>query len=393
MVSEAKRQSVRRRKVFYLPGYDPFPPRRYREMYRGEGRRQAEISGYELEVEGVPGGADWGVRYHEGDAAVEARVEVLVWSDLVQASMSGAVWRSYSALVRTAWIYLRSGALWRLARLRKGPVLAVLYPVVVLVAQGLLALWAGLFALWLVPVPGLDVGLALAVVCAVLEAGYRADRWLYVHYLMRDYAYAARLDGAYPAELRARLSEFAERVAKAAEEDVDEVLLVGHSSGAYLGVTVLAEVVRSGRLAGRAPVAFLSLGQVIPMVSALPEAGELRADLDLLGHQDRVFWLDVTAPGDGCAFALCDPVAVSGVAWPGQTGPRIISARFSETLSPERWARLRWRFFRLHFQYLHAFDRPGDYDYFRITAGPQSLRERFGDRAPSPSVRRCVVAP
>jgi len=37
--------------------------------------------------------------------------------------------------------------------------------------------------------------------------------------------------------------------------------------------------------------------------------------------QDRITWIDVTAPGDGCAFALCDPVAVSGVAaynkkWP-----------------------------------------------------------------------------
>lgn len=393
MVSEAKRQGVRHRKVFYLPGYDPFPPRRYREMYRGEGRRQAEMSGYELEVAGVPGGAGWDVRFSEDGGAVAARVEVLVWSDLVQASMSGGVWRSYAGLAQTAWIYVASGALWRLARLRKGPVLAVLYPVLVLVAQGLLALWAGLFCLWLVPVPGLNVALAGAVVWAVLEAGYRADRWLYVHYLMRDYAYAARLKGAYPPDLRSRLSEFAERVVLAAAEDVDEVLLVGHSSGAYLGVTVLAEAVRSGRLAGRAPVAFLSLGQVIPMVSALPEAGELRADLELLGHQDAVFWLDVTAPGDGCAFALCDPVAVSGVARPGQTGPRIISARFSETLAPERWARLRWRFFRLHFQYLHAFDRPGDYDYFRITAGPQTLRDRFGARAPSPSVRRRVVGP
>ena len=30
-----------RRKVFYIPGYDPFPPRRYRELYRSEGAAQA----------------------------------------------------------------------------------------------------------------------------------------------------------------------------------------------------------------------------------------------------------------------------------------------------------------------------------------------------------------
>jgi len=57
----------------------------------------------------------------------------------------------------------------------------------------------------------------------------------------------------------------------------------------------------------------------------------------------------------------------------------------TQTLSPERWAELRWRFFRLHFQYMCAFDRPGDYDYFRITAGPQTLAARYAGRPASGS--------
>ena len=63
----------------------------------------------------------------------------------------------------------------------------------------------------------------------------------------------------------------------------------------------------------------------------------------------------------------------------------MISAAFSQTLSNARWQELRWRFFRLHFQYLCAFDDAGDYDYFRITAGPSTLADRFADRAPSKS--------
>ncbi len=93
-------------------------------------------------------------------------------------------------------------------------------------------------------------------------------------------------------------------------------------------------------------------------------------------------WVDVTAPGDGCAFALCDPVAVTGVAPAAKRWPLVISAAFTQTLSPARWAELRWRFFRLHFQYLCAFDRPGDYDYFQITAGPLTLADRY--RRPRP---------
>jgi hypothetical protein len=98
-----------------------------------------------------------------------------------------------------------------------------------------------------------------------------------------------------------------------------------------------------------------------------------------------VTWIDVTAPGDGCAFALCDPVAVSGVAPEGKRWPLVISCAFTQTFSPERWRRMRFRWFRLHFQYMCAFDRPGDYDYFRITAGPLTLRARYAGRAPSKS--------
>jgi hypothetical protein len=161
---------------------------------------------------------------------------------------------------------------------------------------------------------------------------------------------------------------------------------VGHSSGAHLGVSILADLARQGRIPANGPaLGFLSLGQVVPMVSFLPKARRLRADLAFLSVQDSVTWVDVTAPGDGCAFALCDPVAVSGVAPEGKRWPLVISAAFTQTLSPERWKELRWRFFRLHFQYLCAFDRPGDYDYFQITGGPQTLANRFADRAPSKS--------
>ena len=142
---------------------------------------------------------------------------------------------------------------------------------------------------------------------------------------------------------------------------------------------------RAGILSRNSPISFLSLGHVVPFVSFLPAATELRSDLKQLGNSDAVTWVDVTAPGDGCSFALCDPVAVSGQGDGTQNGPLVLSAAFTQTLSDARWRVLRWRFFRLHFQYLCAFDQPGFYDYFQITAGPHSLRDRFQDRAPSPS--------
>jgi len=72
------------------------------------------------------------------------------------------------------------------------------------------------------------------------------------------------------------------------------------------------------------------------MVSFLPAATELRSDLKQLGNSDAVTWVDVTAPGDGCSFALCDPVAVSGQGDGTQNGPLVLSAAFTQTLSDAR---------------------------------------------------------
>ncbi|MFD3189632.1 hypothetical protein ACFMPD_05075 [Sedimentitalea sp. HM32M-2] len=396
-------QQVRYRRVFYIPGYDPNPPRRYRELYRTEAARQAKISGYEIDLKAKTGNGayGWQVQARIDGAPVHSEFEVLVWSDLVQSSMSGSIPATYLKLLRTVWTYVASGTLRRLMWLRKGPVIAALYPIGMLLLQLLLAcLLAGVAASVLqalaARLPGgqtanliaqiLSLVVALAVLVLALR-GFRAcDGRLFAYYLMQDYAHAAQAGGAYPPDLEQRIAAFADIVAAALNSDADEVLVVGHSSGAHIGVSLLADLIRAGRVSADGPVlGFLSLGQVVPMVSFLKQAHRLRADLRYLSTSDALCWVDVSAPGDGCSFALCDPVAVSGVAGPGKKWPLVISAAFTQTLSPERWAALRWRFFRLHFQYLCAFDRPGDYDYFRITAGPQTLAGRFAGRAASRS--------
>lgn len=402
-------QHVRRRRVFYIPGYDPIHPRRYRELYRKEGTEQAAISGYQLALAAKRAGGPygWHVTSTQDGATTEADVDVLVWSDIVRQSMGASILATYGQLARTAFTYIASGALFGLMRLRKGPIIAALYPIFALLAQALLGALAG----WLVATLALAAlptfalaplaafALGATTLALTLRWFRRHDGRFYAYYLMHDYAFTARWGGANPPALEARLSEFANTIATALTEDWDEVLIVGHSSGAHLAISILADLIRQNRVppskvekypggsGGQRPPALslLTLGQVVPMVSYLPRAHRLRADLAYLSTRAELYWLDVTAPGDGCAFALCDPVAVSGVAPEGQIHPLILSAAFTQTLSPGRWKSLRWRFFRLHFQYLCAFDRVGDYDYFRITAGPLTLAERFHTRPPSKS--------
>ena len=277
-------QVVRRRLVLYIPGYDPVPPRRYRELYRRQSAKQAVISGFEMVLHPKlsSGRFGWHVEANIEGQTVRTDFEILPWSDLVRSSMAQGIVATYRQLLTTVWIYVASGSLRRLARLRKGAVLAALYPVVMLVMQLALAvaLGAGMAAgLWEMVSPWL-APLGVVVVGGVLVLFRRLDSRFFAYYLMHDYAFSAQVNGAYPAALEARLAVFKQAVVEGLQRDVDEVLVVGHSSGAYLAVSVLADVLRTVQLAPNGPMLnFLSLGQVVPMVSFLPNAMRLRGDL------------------------------------------------------------------------------------------------------------------
>ena len=371
--------------MFYIPGFDPFPPRRYRELYRTQSRAQAQISGYQVTLSAQRADGHrfgWSVQGVFGEHHVISDFTVLEWSDLVKSSMSNGIFATYRQLVKTALIYGTSGALFDIMRLRRGPVLAALYPVAMLVVRLVLALavaygvasaiypWAGAFA-----------GVAIGLVWPILALFQRSDGRLFAYYLMHDYAHTAQGRGAYDPALQQRLAEFRSDIEQAlSDPHWDEVLVVGHSSGVHLGVSVLAQI--DTALQGR--LSFLSLGHVVPMVAFLPQAQQLRADLHDLARRDGLVWVDVTAPGDACSFGLCDPVAVSGQGGQDQKWPLVISAAFRNTLSKQRLSYLRFRFFQRHFQYLCAFDYPQGFDYFGITAGPWTLGDYFAGRSPSP---------
>ena len=55
-------QQVRRRRVIYIPGFDPIHPRRYRELYRKEAAEQAAVSGHVLALKPRKGGGPYGWR-------------------------------------------------------------------------------------------------------------------------------------------------------------------------------------------------------------------------------------------------------------------------------------------------------------------------------------------
>ncbi len=395
---------VRRRMVFYLSGFDPKGPAHYHRLYLEQAALAAQVGGYEVGVgrrrKTWEHGAAWSVDWRStpadgaaGPVTVRTEVEFLRWDDIVRNHWSRDPLVLARDLLGTSWLYLRSGALWRMLRLSWPPVVALVVPLLVLlglIASLPLALLAGWWAAaasgsWLA---GSAAGLAL--LAAATGLAWLAEQRMNMQWLLRSYAFTGRQGTRGWPRLEARLDAFAQRIvtrlgeaAADGGEAVDELLVVAHSSGSIMATSVLARACALDPKLGQrgAQLSLLTLGQWNPLLSSLPSAQRFRTETARLGSRSDLDWVDFTAPPDGCCFALTDPVAAAGATASRPGHPKLLSPRFAALFSPDSYRAIRRDRFRLHFQYLMAGERAGDYDYTAITAGPLTLGARHATLA------------
>ena len=78
-------------------------------------------------------------------------------------------------------------------------------------------------------------------------------------------------------------------------------------------------------------------------------------------------------------FYPFDPIAGHGIdVGASRRNPTIVPVRFREIIKPEHYNLFRWKFFRVHFQFVMANERPHAYDFFMIVCGPIPLRRTHG---------------
>lgn len=385
------RGPVRRRHVLYLSGFDPQGPSHYHALYAEQAALQARVSGYRLTVgprQRAGPNAAWDIEWcaDDGGASVYTRYEFLRWDDIVRAHWPRGQWRLLGVTLATTARLVANGSLWRILQTSWPAFLALALPAALLLACAGGVLVLGVVGILLAGAAGGWVGGSFFVLgCAVLAAwARRAQARVQMAWLMRSASVVLQqARGGLPA-LEARLDSFAAQLCElAARPDLDEVLVVGHSSGTMLAASVVARALEldPALLHQRASVALLTLGECIPLLSYQAEAVGFRRELARLRGTTELTWIDVTAPPDGCCFALVDPTEVCEDGRPDTertiAGPKRVSPRFARCFSPEAYRAVRRDKYRCHFQYLMAVERPGNYDYFETSAGPQRLSDRF----------------
>lgn len=385
---------VKKRLVFYCHGYDPEADSRYRRLFVTGFAQLSRRFGVERKI--GPAVADpeipavrWTVTAGTPDWETETTYEVLRWDDLVKRDFDRSWIARIPLLLAAMAEALRGAVVQRLFRVNWRFALFVIYP------------WAALFGVlgaacligygaasliglaWPLSEPA-RVLIAVALAVAVLNVCGARIRKAYVYHLLDGWIFSWQQASGRHADIDARVDRFARHVVETVRRtSADEVLIVGHSTGTTIAVELAAGALALDPDLGRTgpPVALLTIGSCLPIVSFVRTADRLRRDIARLVTTPSLLWVEYQAPQDVLNAFGFEPVRDLELELGGAyaANPKIRSARFKETLLPTTYRKIRWNFFRMHFHFLMPNEVPGEYDYLMIACGPVALGDRIAD--------------
>ena len=118
----------------------------------------------------------------------------------------------------------------------------------------------------------------------------------------------------------------------------------------------------------------LTIGGNFPIVGFHAASQDFRDHLRQLAVEPSIDWIDCQSRKDVMNFYPFDPIAGHGIdVGAARRNPTIVPVRFREIIKPEHYNLFRWKFFRVHFQFVMANERPHAYDFFMIVCGPVPL--------------------
>ncbi|MBM7457047.1 hypothetical protein HNR62_002949 [Oceanisphaera litoralis] len=377
--------TVKQRQVFYIHGFDPRGAGHYHRLYSTQSAQQASVNGLDIAVSRRHRRSAHCHHWQLSTPHTQTDYHYLGWDDIIRRHWARGWAAIFGDMLRFLWVYIFSGRVIRFARASRKQLIAGLYPAAYILLSLTLGASAAITLCDLLPwqkLPApaqtpLQVVLILLVFGLWMQGCKRLGDRLAVFWLLRIYAFSAKWADNQVPQLTERTEHFADDITKAIQNpNNDEVVIIAHSVGTMVVVPALAKALAA--LPGddafaNQRVVLITLGHCIPLVSFQPGAHDFRAQLQQLGQDPRLLWLDYTAPTDGACFPLLDPVTSCGLTRGPQAGPRLLSPRFFTLYHPARYKKLRRAWYTTHFLYLMATDKPGPYDFFAFTAGPKPV--------------------
>jgi hypothetical protein len=372
--------TVKKRIVYYIGGFDPRGVRHYHALYKEHSQKQSKINGIETTVSSRKKIHNhlhqWEIDAIDGGLNVHTTYRFLSWDDIIRAQWSSGLLSYYKDFIYCIIAYIFNGLVFSFAKASPKQMLAAFYPVVYLLGVLFTALYAGMslyewWGGWISVIP--SVGIAIVILLLFEKFGNKIG----VFWLLRIYAFSVRWGKGEVYSIEDRIDHFSQEIAKAVrDEDADEILLISHSVGTILAVSVLARALQK-ESDGWERFAMVTLGECIPLVSFQPNAKDYRHELRQVSQQKDLFWIDYTSPIDGACFPLHDFMHSSGISTENSSIPLYRSTRFHTLYDKITYKKLRRDWYKTHFLYITSTQKSGEYDYYAMTAGVQSIRNIF----------------
>jgi hypothetical protein len=382
---------VQHRHIVYVQGYDPRGLAQYYRMFRTELRKFGRLYQLTTTVSRPKTATDGesasrSIETKASDWQTRTSYDFLRFEDLIQRDLAAPI---LGTVLRAIWIYWRLVFRGTIARFWKANwrfATFITYPHLMLLVEALgsfgvaYAIARGLGALG---VPGV-LGMAAAVIVFVALLGTvlkYTENATYLLYLLSDTIWTWQFSHRQRPEWDQRIDRFAEYLTKLAREsDAEEIVVVGHSSGSFLGAEIMARALKLDPSLGRhgPRIVLLTLGGNFPIVGFHAASQDFRDHLRLLAVERSIDWIDCQSRKDVMNFYPFDPIAGHGIEVGAlRRNPTIVPVRFREIIKPEHYNVFRWKFFRVHFQFVMANERPHSYDFFMIVCGPVPLSDRM----------------
>ena len=382
---------VHHRHIIYVQGYDPRGLAQYYRMFRTELRKFSRL--YQLSATiGRPQSssddeiASWTIETRADDWQSRTTYDFLRFEDFIQRDLAQPIWRTVFQAVFIYWRLVFNGTMARFTRANWRFATFITYPHLVLLLEAVCtAAFAFVFEKGLdaLGVPkALSIAAAIALLVALLGTVLKyTEQRTYVLYLLCDWIWTWDLAHRQRVEWDQRIDRFAAHLCKVVRDsDAEEIVLVGHSSGSFLGTEILARALKLDPALGKhgPRLVLLTLGGNYPIIGFHRAAQYFRDHLRALAVEPSVDWIDCQARKDVMNFFRFDPIRGHGIELgSAQRNPTIVPVRFREMIKPEHYNFWRWQFFRVHFQFVMANERAHPYDFFMIVCGPVPLRERM----------------
>jgi pimeloyl-ACP methyl ester carboxylesterase len=379
---------ITRRRVIYVSGYDPQGPEGYYSLFGSQLKRACALwhAKFELGPLAIESAdiASWTVSMSGPNWQVFTRYDFVRCEGIIKANTAEPIVKQIYRAVRWMLDDLATGttfrvfrANWQFGMHHLGLQLLLLTWIAISIATGTISWYVARHSFG-VAIP-ISLAMSVAVSLAIFMAlRLLADRWLVIrvnnHWpYLREFGRgeATRFDR--PIDIgAARLKELVHA------NDADEVVLIGHSGGAPLAQCMAARALELDPDLGRQGprIVLLTVGSVTPAVAFHPQALKMRETIRRLAVEPSINWIECQSRKDALNFWGFDPVAGIGIQLgPERCNPLVWQLRYRDMLSPQFYRKLRWKLFRLHFQYIMANHMRAPYDFFMLIGGPVPIVE------------------